>query len=148
MVMDRDIRFLWVIVNLVPTHRLWKSHRNHTVNFPSDCLSLIEDEMAGRHHRLDGHEFGSTPGVDDGQGGLVCCNSRGHKESDTTERLNWTELEHSLALPFFGIGMKTDLFWSCGHCCIFQICWHISAALSKHRLLGFEIPQLKFHHLQ
>ena len=51
-----------------------------------------EDEMAGWHHRLDGHEFGWTPGVGDGQGGLVCCNSWGHKESDTTERLNWTEL--------------------------------------------------------
>ena len=33
--------------------------------------------------------------------------------------------EHSLALPFFGIWMKTDLFQSCGHCCVFQICWHI-----------------------
>ena len=35
------------------------------------------------------------------------------------------EFEHSLALPFFGIGMKTDLFQSCGHCWVFQICWHI-----------------------
>ena len=34
-------------------------------------------------------------------------------------------VEHSLALPFFGIGMITDLFQSCGHCCVFQICWHI-----------------------
>ena len=50
-----------------------------------------EDEMAGWHHRLDGLEFEWTPGVGDGQGGLVCCNSWGHKESDTTERLNWTE---------------------------------------------------------
>ena len=50
-----------------------------------------EDEMAGWHHRLDGHEFEWTPGVGDGQGGLVCCNSWGRKESDTTERLNWTE---------------------------------------------------------
>ena len=33
--------------------------------------------------------------------------------------------EHSLALPFFGIGMKTDLFQSCGHCWVFQICWHV-----------------------
>ena len=31
--------------------------------------------------------------------------------------------KHSLALPFFGIGMKTDLFQSCGHCWLFQICW-------------------------
>ena len=51
-----------------------------------------EDEMAGWHHWLDGREFERTPGVGDGQGGLACCNSWGHKESDTTERLNWTEL--------------------------------------------------------
>ena len=52
-----------------------------------------EDEMAGWHHQLDEHEFGWTPGVGDGQGGLACCDSWGHKESDTTERLNWTELK-------------------------------------------------------
>ena len=51
-----------------------------------------EDEMAGWHHRLDGHEFEWTPGVGDGQGGLACCSSWGCKELDTTERLNWTEL--------------------------------------------------------
>ena len=44
--------------------------------------------MAGWHHRLDGQEFGGTPGVGDGQGGLVCCDSWGHKESDMTEGLN------------------------------------------------------------
>ena len=47
-----------------------------------------EDEMGGWHHRLDGHEFGCIPGVGDGQRGLVCCNSWGHKESDMTEQLN------------------------------------------------------------
>ena len=52
-----------------------------------------EDETAGWHHRLNGHEFEWTPGVSDGQGGLACCNSWGHKESDTTERLNWAELK-------------------------------------------------------
>ena len=52
---------------------------------------ITEDEMAGWHHRLNGHEFGWTLGVGDGQGGLVCCSSWGRKESDTTERLNWTE---------------------------------------------------------
>ena len=46
---------------------------------------MTEDEMAGWHHRLDGHEFERTPGVGDGQGGLVCCDSWGRKESDTTE---------------------------------------------------------------
>ena len=48
-----------------------------------------EDEMVGWHHRLDGHEW--APGDGDGQGGLACCNSWGRKESDTTERLNWTD---------------------------------------------------------
>ena len=51
-----------------------------------------EDEMAGWHHRLNGHEFEWTLGVGDGQGGLGCCSSWGRKESDTTERLNRTEL--------------------------------------------------------
>ena len=51
-----------------------------------------EDEMAGWHHWLDGHEFEWTLGVGDGQGGLACCDSWGHKESDMTKRLHWTEL--------------------------------------------------------
>ena len=38
------------------------------------------------------------------------------------------KFEHSLALPFFGIGMKTDLFQSCGHCWVFQICWHVECS--------------------
>ena len=46
---------------------------------------MTEDEMVGWHHRLNGHDFGWAPGVDDGQGGLVCCSSWGYKESDTTE---------------------------------------------------------------
>ena len=50
-----------------------------------------EDEMAGWHHRLNGRESEWTPGAGDGQGDLACCNSWGHKESDTTEQLNWTE---------------------------------------------------------
>jgi len=53
---------------------------------------MTEDEMAKWHHRLDGYEFEWTPGVGDGQGGLVSCNSWGLKESDMTEWLNWTEL--------------------------------------------------------
>ena len=53
---------------------------------------MTEDEMAGWHHRLDGQEFVWTPGVGDGQGGLVCCNSWGRKESDMTDQLNWTDI--------------------------------------------------------
>ena len=50
-----------------------------------------EDEMAGCNHWFDGHGFGWTLGFGDGQGGLACCDSWGRKESDTNERLNWTE---------------------------------------------------------
>ena len=44
--------------------------------------------MVGQHHQTNGHEFEYTPGVGDGQGGLGGCGSWGHKELDTTERLN------------------------------------------------------------
>ena len=53
---------------------------------------MTEDEMVGRHHWLNGHEFAHAPGVGDGQGDLACSGSQGPKESDATERLNWTEL--------------------------------------------------------
>ena len=52
-----------------------------------------EDKVVRWHHRLNGHEFVWTPGVGDGRGGLTCCSSWGHKQS--TERLNWTELNAS-----------------------------------------------------
>ena len=50
-----------------------------------------EDEMVGWHHRLNGHELEETPGVGDGEGSLPSCSPWGGRESDTTERLNWTE---------------------------------------------------------
>ena len=50
----------------------------------------------------------------------------------------WT----SLALPLFEIAVKTDLSQSCGHCGVFQICWHTEG--STHHLLGLEIAQLEF----
>ena len=53
---------------------------------------MTEYEMVGWHHRLSGHEFEQAPGVGDGQGSLVCCSPWGHKESDTTERLNGTDV--------------------------------------------------------
>ena len=49
---------------------------------------MIEDEMVGWHHQLNGHGFGWTLGVGDRQGGLACCGPWGHKASDTIERLN------------------------------------------------------------
>ena len=55
--------------------------------------------------------------------------------------------EHSLALPFLGVGMKTDLFKSCGHCWVSRFGGVLSVALSQHHLLGSEKAQLKLHYL-
>ena len=55
--------------------------------------------------------------------------------------------EHSLALPFFGIGMKTDPFQSYATAGFSKFAGILSAALSQHHILGFEIAQLEFHHL-
>ena len=80
---------------------LWPPHaKSWLIGKDSDAGSdwgqekgTTEDEMGGWHHWLDGHESDWTPGVGDGQGGLACCSAWGHKESDTTERLNGTELK-------------------------------------------------------
>ena len=55
---------------------------------------MTEDEMVVWHHWHDGHEFEQAPGVGNGQGSLACCSPWGCKESDKTEWLNWTELNH------------------------------------------------------
>ena len=61
---------------------------------------MTEDEMVGWRHWRFGHEFDELPGVGDGQGGLVCCGSWFCKESDTTEPLNWTEVNTVMALSY------------------------------------------------
>ena len=66
-------------------------HIRFEVAWEQEEKGTTEDEMAGCHHWLNGRESEWTLGVGDGQGGLACCDSWGHKESDTTERLNWTE---------------------------------------------------------
>ena len=78
---------------------LWPSHaKSWLIGKDSDAgrdwrqeKGTTEDEMAGWHHWLDERESDWTPGVGDGQGGLVCCDSWGCKESDMTEPLNWTD---------------------------------------------------------
>ena len=80
---------------------LWPPHRKSwLIGKDSDAgrdwgqeeKGTTEDEMAGWHHWLDGRESEWTSGVGDGQGGLACCDSWGHKELDTTERLVWSDL--------------------------------------------------------
>ena len=73
---------------------------------------MTEDEMAGWHHWLSGRESEWTPGVGDGQGGLACCDSWGHKESDMTEQLNWTELNNNTCfVGLFGDDSRGSYGW-------------------------------------
>ena len=81
-----------------PSWLIWKDP-DAGKDWGQEEKGTTEDKMVGWHHWLSGHEFGWTPGVGDGQGGLVCCGSWGCKESDTTERLNWTELRFSTGFP-------------------------------------------------
>ena len=97
---------------------LWPPHaKNWLIGKDSDAgrdwgqeeKGMTEDEMAGWHHWLDGHESEWTPGVGDGQGGLACCDSWGCKELDTNEQLNWTECllwrnVYLSLLPIFWLG--------------------------------------------
>ena len=76
-----------------------------------------EDVMAGWHHWLDAHEFGWTPGVGDRQGGLACYSSWDHKELDTTEQLNWTELMDGLFLIFW----ETSILFSIAAVSIYNL---------------------------
>ena len=76
---------------------------------------MTEDEMVGWHHWLNGHGFGETPEVGDGEGGLVCCSPWGHKESDRTERLNWTDwyaLEILLPVASRALVLWWNHWWS------------------------------------
>ena len=70
--------------------------------------------MVGWHHRLDRHEFEQVPGVDDGQGSLVCCSPWCHKESDMIEGLNWhkqSSLLRGMHLVFL-CGKELIVLWS------------------------------------
>ena len=69
---------------------------------------LTGDEVVGWHHPFYGYEFEQAPGISDGQGSLVCCSPWGHKESDLTEWLNWTELDSGFLgrkINFMLVGM-------------------------------------------
>ena len=98
-----------------------------------------EDEMVAWHHRLNGSGLGWTPGIGDGQGGLACYSSWGHKESDMTEQLNWTEhyiKSFPVILPTTDIQFKI----------FFPFCWVKENSIL---LLWFQLPclLLKFEHL-
>ena len=79
-------------------------------NWRREEKGTTEDEMVGWHHWLNGHEFEQTSGVGDGRWSLVCCSPWGHKESDTTAQLNWTELMLYARFPEINHLIKTSSF--------------------------------------
>ena len=118
----------WVFTGRTDAKAVWPPHvKSWLIGKDSDAgrgwgqeeNGTREDEMAGWHHWLDGRESEWTPGVGDGQGGLACCDSGGHKESYMTEWLNWTELNWSYCRIFyFGdnrkplAGFQQRMMWS------------------------------------
>ena len=111
-----------VLSNFMPTSGIERSYSHSIFSFLNSFHTLLrliwkdpdagrdwgqkekgaaEDKMDGWHHRLNGHGFGWTLGVGGRQGGLACCSSWGHKKLDTTERLNWTELNSSSSCASF-----------------------------------------------
>ena len=85
---EAEIPILWL-----PGVKSWLIRKDPEAgkDWGQEEKGTTEDEMVGWHHQLNGNGFGWTLGVGDGQGGSECCGSRVHKESDTTEWLNWTE---------------------------------------------------------
>ena len=96
---DQSWVFIWRTDAEAETPILWPPHANSWLirknpdagkDWGQEEKGTTENEMAGWHHWLEGRESEWTPGDGDGQEGLACCNSWDHKESDTTEQLNWT----------------------------------------------------------
>ena len=83
-----------------PDEKSWLIGKDHDAgkDWRQEEKGTTEDEMVGWQHRFDGHGFGWTLGIGDGQGGLACCSSWGCEELDTTEWLNWTELNWTSSL--------------------------------------------------
>ena len=85
---------LKLLIRWPPHAKSWLFGKDHYAgkDWGQEEKGTTEDEMVEWHYWLDGHGFGWTPGVGDGQGGLAGYSSWGRKKSDMTERLNWTEL--------------------------------------------------------
>ena len=114
---------------------------------------MTEDEMVRWQHLLNGHEFGRTPGVGNGQGGLMCCSSWGCKELDLTEQLNWTDGRESWTIKKAEC-RRIWLNWTEGHTCapgignqVIHKMWDYSVCYSLHVIQSITwsvwLPQIR-----
>ena len=109
-----------------------------------------EDEMTGWHHWLDGHESEWTLGDGDGQGGLVCCDSWGLKESDTTQRLNWIELSLLILLAikcskFLENSFKSFCFYPFHPVMLLLTYWALNYSVFDQLHFSFYILKVEVH---
>ena len=130
----------WILYHWAPRVAcLYNTHIHFSLSLSVQEKGTTEDEMAGWHHWLYGRESEWTPGVGDGQGGLACCDSWGHKESDTTELLNWTEwmlaIWSLVPLPFLNPA------WTSGSS-QFMYCWNLAWIILSISLLGCEMSTI------
>ena len=101
-----------------------------------------EDEIVVWHHCLSGHRFGWTLGAGDGHGVLACCSSWGHKKSDTTEWLNWTQWTVQ-AFPWPMVNLASNLtsatdmnLWPT--CKLVLMIWIQSCRMETNRSIQFD----------
>ena len=91
----------WLIIKDPDAGKDWRQEEKGTT----------EDKMVDGHPWLSGHDLEQAPEVGNGQGGLPCCKPWGHKESDTTEQLTWTEIMKTTRLlcPWDSPGKDTGV---------------------------------------
>ena len=93
--------------------RMWSTGEGNGKPLQYSCLESPMNSMKRQNDRILKEEL-PTLGVGDGQGGPACCNSRGRKESDTTEWLNWTKLncyQIILEPPAIIVRSKFTIYW-------------------------------------
>ena len=105
---EAEIPILWP--RDVKSRLIWKDP-DAGKDWRQEEKGTTEDEMVGCNHWHNGHGFGWTPGVGDGQGGLVCCGSWGRKELDMTERLNWTNYNMGFPGGLIGSFLPMQKIW-------------------------------------
>ena len=104
---EAEIPILWP-----PNVKSWLTGKDPDAerNRGQEERGMTEDEMVGWHHWLNVDEFEQTPGVGDGQGGLVSCGPWDHEELDMTERLNWTS-HWNFMVKHFTSGAVSGKIW-------------------------------------
>ena len=122
----------WLVGKDSDAGRDWGQEKNGTT----------EDEMAGWHHWLNGRESEWTPGVGDGQGGLVCCDSWGRKESDMTERLIWSNLKVLLPGKIRNSQLLTTWPWTSWGSSFWLLPWlKIELQIQLYNLQNYKIAK-------